>query len=83
MERALADLKRLARDRGLEKAYAMELFGLEHEVQAALDAQARGLAEHATEAIRRLAHQLLRTPPKPALSGPAARTARAGEDARE
>lgn len=66
LERALADLKQLARDRGLEQAYAMELFGLDHQVQAALDAHARGLAEHATEAVRRMACQLLETPPKSA-----------------
>lgn len=64
MQRALEDLKQLARDRGLEQAYAMELFGVEHDVQAALESHARGLAEHATNAIRRTAQQLLRTPEK-------------------
>lgn len=65
IRRALADVKQLACDRGLNDAYALELFGLEHQVQAALDAHARGLAEHATESIRRMAHLLLETPEKP------------------
>ncbi len=69
LARALADIETLARDRGLEQAFAMELFGLEHQVQAALDAHARGLAEHASEAIRQLALQLLRTPAKPTGAG--------------
>lgn len=76
LARALADIETLARDRGLEQAFAMELFGLEHQVQAALDAHARGLAEHASEAIRQLALQLLRTPAKPA--GVAASSLEAG-----
>ncbi|HKI57717.1 MAG TPA: hypothetical protein VKA00_00690 [Trueperaceae bacterium] len=59
LQRALADIKRLARDRGLEEAYASELFGLEHQVQEAVDAHARGLAEYAVEAVRRLAQRLL------------------------
>ncbi|MEJ2078448.1 MAG: hypothetical protein P8Z74_10630 [Acidobacteriota bacterium] len=59
MARAMADVRRLARARGLERTYAAELFGLEHVVQTAIEAQSRGMAEHAIEAIRLFAHQLL------------------------
>jgi len=71
MQRALEDLKRLARDRDLEQAYASELFGLEHQVQAAVDAHARGLAEHAAEAVRRMTHEVLHAPSRSDGSGPA------------
>lgn len=81
LERALSDVKQLARDRGLDQAFAMELFGLEHEVQAALDAHARGLAEHATEAVRALALQLAGTPAKPSAAAAKPVIGRAGRGA--
>jgi hypothetical protein len=60
----LNDLQKLARDRGLEQAFAMELFTVEHVVQGALGSRLRGLVEHALEEVRLLALALMRAPPK-------------------
>lgn len=63
---ALLGLQKLARIRGLEDVYAMELFSIQLTVQEALDSQARGLVEHAREAVRMLEAQVRETPAKPA-----------------
>lgn len=66
---ALLGLEKLARVRGLEDVYAMELFSIRLTVQEALDSRARGLVEHALEEVRVLEARVRETPAKSASEG--------------
>lgn len=65
LRNALLGLLKLARIRGLEDVYAMELFSIQRTVQEALESRSRGLVEHALEEVRLLEAQVRETPGKP------------------
>ena len=61
---AHAKLQDIATLRGLEHAFAMELFSLSLTVEEALESGSRGLLKHALEDVQRLEDHLRSTPAK-------------------
>ena len=64
LERALADVQRLARERGLLTAFSIELYLVRVAVDDALASRDRGNAHLADGEVRALELRLRRTPPK-------------------
>lgn len=68
---AHAKLQETARLRGLEEAFAMDLFSVSVTVDEALASGSRGLVEHALKDVRLLERHLQSVPAKPSpLPGP-------------
>ena len=66
LRHAHAKLQNVARTRGLERVFAMELFSVSLTVEEALTSGTRGLVEHALEEVRLAERHLQDTPAKPA-----------------